>query len=350
MNSTPPPITGSETAEVSAPPQPSLGLKIATGLATTLSLFILLASARVTYGSGEESRMIGYVIGGIVFWPGVVTIIFSLSKKHRSPRRSCSAWLVATCVIACLNLFTLFSSMRATDRAHNEEVMDSMQSNNLEMGEELFETDDLDRVAELQKQVINNLEDSVAQLTGDPQRFAKAAVDVMRPLIQASEDYTAASAQLFEQLDDAIRDTESGEGFTAVAQTLEGLIQQHDELIAFIVDFDARAQRSLAQTDLTTSEQEELFIGVKLGFDPQVPFLKEVRRTEAEMFVLYREWIALLSDRWVEWERDEEFVFTWSTDEGLAVHNEIFERLGELGEEQNVAQQGLLEVTRKMQR
>jgi|GEM_PF-5579217 len=348
MNSAPPPIPDSETAEAKAPRQPSLVLKIATGLVTALSLIILISSARTIHGPGEESRMIGYVIGGIVFWPGVVTIIFSLSKKYRSPHRSCSAWLVATSLIACLNFVTVYNSAGVAERSQNRDILESMREGSLEARQELLETDDMNRVVELQRQSINQLEDNVANLTGESQLFAEAAMKVMRPLMQASENYSAASAQLFEQLEDVLQHAQSGEDFSLTAQTLEQLIQQHDELITLIEDFTPGARRTLAQTEFTPRIQQDVLDAVKSGFDPQVPYLKVVRRTEAEMLLLYREWITLLSDRWVEWERDEEFAFTWSTDEGLAAHNEIFENLGELGEEQNAAQQGLLEVAQRM--
>lgn len=353
MTSIPPPISGSDDVEISAPAQPSLGLKVWVGLATVFNLIVVFSVAKMNYpggGEGEEiGRAIGRVIGGVLFWPGLFAIIFSLSKKHRSPRRTCRVWLIATLIIGCLNLVALAGAMRRAENVKNSEIFASMRASTLENSEEMLGTDDLDRAVELQREGLQNLENSISNLAGEQQRGAAAALAAMRPMLQASERYTATVGRFGEQFGELLQTAESAADFDALLETLDETNAQHEGLIALIANLEDDAKRTLMESGLSPEAQRDYFTGIKAGFDPQRPYLNVVRGTEAEMLVQYREWIALLSSRFYEWELDEEGVFVWSTDEGLAAHNQIIEKLGELEAEQYEAQQRLIEVVRSKQ-
>ncbi|GAB5561313.1 MAG: hypothetical protein SynsKO_29600 [Synoicihabitans sp.] len=342
------PIPTDTPDEERAPPQPSMVLKIAVGLVTTLSLIILFVGARHNYQSGEESRMIGYVIGGVVIWPGLITLLFSISKKHRSPRRACRVWLVTSLILCLGNLSNIAVSKSRAERAHEQEVFSSLRESKIDNLEEMIEVEDLDRLVEIQQKSREDFEAGISQLDGDAAKGAQAAATAMRPLMDATAEYTSSAAEFFTLVDQTIQTAQSATELEALLVPLADLNAEHNQLIHLLDNFETDAKKIIAGLDLSTRERQQIMQGIEISFGPQKPYLKTVRRTDAEMLEHYREWIVLLSSRWFEWELDEDGNFLWSTDEGLNAHNEFVGSITEIAQEQEEAQQGLLAVARKL--
>jgi hypothetical protein len=256
-------------------------------------------------------------------------------KLSRYARVALGCLLVGSCLVVA-------SPARAAQT--DEQILADMQTEVNRLKQEMHAaSDDMERVAELQKQMQALLADAMTKVTPRSRAAMEVSMKVLGPLMEGGVSYTEAVQKY---MDAGGFDYASATSAEIIDRRLEGLAsveQLNEGLLKRASSLDADIDAVLKASKLSAAEKAGFLKGFQTSTGGRLGALRAVRTLDARLYGEVRGIYGQLREQLGKWTVEDGSI-AFEDDAQVAIYNARLERINVIAERQDVAQRRALGV------
>ena len=304
-----------------------------------VGLAMLVVTSMTAGNKGrDESYMVGYVVGAMVFLPAIIMGICAIFKGMRNQRSQ----LIVLLTVWSLSLLGSFSDLsRSFDQVSDQEVLEAANARSAELKRQLLETDDPREMARIQAELADVLDGMETDLSVSEQGTMEALNSFLKPLFELSQAYSIKMADLSESPKSDYTTIESKEDIAGRIAVLEEAAGMVERILATFETVEADLKEHLKSYGMSEYKLNATLRDFMAGFGKQQSLVLETQNYELRILRNLQSSLRYLDEHWGRWAVDDDGLLEFE-DEIYDGYLSLVDELETLSAEQEVVRRQLL--------